>query len=172
MKIIYPPPVGIGLTYQQNIGGGVVQWPPSPGSDYTGHNATQPWIATIHGQECNELEMNSSQAQLYILSTIKTHLNLVIFCFGVDSAIKAGLKISAILLKYLYFWGQNRQLTIICVCQSVACVYSTWNILLWCQAQYFFHINNDFVWPLKIFADVDKFESPFSFRGHSITTWS
>ena len=35
----------------------------------------------------------------------------------------------------------------------------------------FFHINNDFVWPLKIFADVDKFESPFSFRGHSITTW-
>ena len=40
------------------------------------------------------------QAKLYIPSSIKTQKNLVPFCLWEDCAVRAVLKISAILLKY------------------------------------------------------------------------
>jgi hypothetical protein len=43
------------------------------------------------------------EAKLYIPSTIKTRMNLADFCFWADKAVKAMLKVFAILQKYPTF---------------------------------------------------------------------
>ena len=55
--------------------------------------------------EEREKEKENQKANLYIPSTIGTQINLLSVCLWADCAIKAVLKICAILLKYSNFEG-------------------------------------------------------------------